>query len=57
MHSDLGVHMDGFISNIAHSFVVGATKVLHSLLNAIELGLRSVSMTVLSLQSFALLAF
>uniref|UniRef100_A0A671RFC6 Proliferation-associated protein 2G4-like n=1 Tax=Sinocyclocheilus anshuiensis TaxID=1608454 RepID=A0A671RFC6_9TELE len=23
---DLGVHVDGFISNIAHSFVVGATK-------------------------------
>ncbi len=26
-YSDLGVHVDGFISNIAHSFVVGATKV------------------------------
>uniref|UniRef100_A0A8C8END0 Peptidase M24 domain-containing protein n=1 Tax=Oncorhynchus tshawytscha TaxID=74940 RepID=A0A8C8END0_ONCTS len=25
---DLGVHVDGFISNVAHSFVVGATKVL-----------------------------
>lgn len=23
---DLGVHVDGFISNVAHSFVVGATK-------------------------------
>ncbi|KAJ8403977.1 hypothetical protein AAFF_G00343270 [Aldrovandia affinis] len=23
---DLGVHIDGFISNVAHSFVVGATK-------------------------------
>ncbi|KAF4096663.1 proliferation-associated protein 2G4b [Onychostoma macrolepis] len=23
---DLGVHVDGFISNIAHSFVIGATK-------------------------------
>lgn len=27
--SDLGVHVDGFISNIAHSLVVGATKVSH----------------------------
>ncbi len=26
-YSDLGVHVDGFISNIAQSFVVGATKV------------------------------
>uniref|UniRef100_A0A6Q2X3K9 Peptidase M24 domain-containing protein n=1 Tax=Esox lucius TaxID=8010 RepID=A0A6Q2X3K9_ESOLU len=25
---DLGVHVDGFISNVAHSFIVGATKVL-----------------------------
>ena len=25
--SDLGVHVDGFISNVAHSFVVGANKV------------------------------
>uniref|UniRef100_A0A673I715 Proliferation-associated 2G4, a n=1 Tax=Sinocyclocheilus rhinocerous TaxID=307959 RepID=A0A673I715_9TELE len=24
---DLGVHVDGFISNVAHSFVIGATKV------------------------------
>lgn len=24
---DLGVHIDGFISNVAHSFVVGASKV------------------------------
>ncbi|KTF77602.1 hypothetical protein cypCar_00049377 [Cyprinus carpio] len=23
---DLGVHVDGFISNVAHSFVIGATK-------------------------------
>jgi len=27
LHSDLGVHVDGFISNVAHSFVIGATKV------------------------------
>lgn len=27
--SDLGVHVDGFISNVAHSFVVGVTKVCH----------------------------
>lgn len=25
--SDLGVHVDGFISNVAHSFIVGVTKV------------------------------
>lgn len=25
---DLGVHVDGFIANVAHSFVVGASKVL-----------------------------
>ena len=25
--SDLGVHVDGFISNVAHSLVVGVTKV------------------------------
>lgn len=25
--SDLGVHVDGFIANVAHSFVVGASKV------------------------------
>lgn len=37
IHSDIGVHVDGFISNIAHSFVVGATKVLHSLLAETEL--------------------
>lgn len=24
---DLGVHIDGFIANVAHSFVVGASKV------------------------------
>lgn len=24
---DLGVHVDGFIANVAHSFVVGASKV------------------------------
>lgn len=27
VYSDLGVHVDGFISNVAHSFVVGVTKV------------------------------
>ncbi len=27
INSDLGVHVDGFISNVAHSFVIGATKV------------------------------
>lgn len=27
--SDLGVHVDGFISNVAHSFIVGVTKVCH----------------------------
>lgn len=27
LNSDLGVHVDGFISNVAHSFVIGATKV------------------------------
>lgn len=27
LFSDLGVHVDGFISNVAHSFVVGVTKV------------------------------
>lgn len=31
--SDLGVHVDGFISNVAHSFVIGATKVCASLLS------------------------
>lgn len=25
--SDLGVHVDGFIANVAHSFIVGASKV------------------------------
>lgn len=25
--SDLGVHVDGFISNVAHSLIVGVTKV------------------------------
>lgn len=29
-YSDLGVHVDGFISNVAHSLVVGATKVSHA---------------------------
>lgn len=29
VYSDLGVHVDGFISNVAHSFVVGVTKVNH----------------------------
>ena len=26
-YSDLGVHVDGFISNVAHSFVIGASQV------------------------------
>lgn len=30
-YSDLGVHVDGFISNVAHSLVVGATKVSHAI--------------------------
>lgn len=30
VHSDLGVHVDGFISNVAHSFVVGVTKVCYT---------------------------
>lgn len=29
--SDLGVHVDGFISNVAHSFIVGVTKVCQPL--------------------------
>lgn len=29
LFSDLGVHVDGFISNVAHSFVVGVTKVCY----------------------------
>lgn len=28
-NSDLGVHVDGFISNVAHSLIVGVTKVWH----------------------------
>lgn len=28
-YSDLGVHVDGFISNVAHSLIVGVTKVCH----------------------------
>lgn len=27
VRSDLGVHVDGFISNVAHSLIVGVTKV------------------------------
>uniref|UniRef100_A0A673KWP5 Proliferation-associated protein 2G4-like n=1 Tax=Sinocyclocheilus rhinocerous TaxID=307959 RepID=A0A673KWP5_9TELE len=38
---DLGVHVDGFISNIAHSFVVGATKVYCPLLLSLYTGMLS----------------
>lgn len=34
--SDLGVHVDGFIANVAHTFVVGVAEVGALLLNSVH---------------------
>ena len=36
LFSDLGVHVDGFIANVAHTFVVGVAQVGGPALNSVQ---------------------
>lgn len=36
--SDLGVHVDGFIANVAHTFVIGVAQVGSMLFSFVVLG-------------------